>query len=541
MRSSALASGLVLFAFAAVELITDAIGLVSLETMGHVATWRDALLQSWPGTIVLAAALVCHIVATLFFVTRRVSFRIKWSDAVEILSGVLLPLLLLPTLVDTRGAAILFGVTDDTLYRLAKLWPEHAAFYVVLIVLLWGHGCLGLHQWLRPGPRYARFAPVLGVLALALPIAAVAGLIASARVVSVLVADEHFAAQIRAAGHWPSSEAETTLWHLRLIVASGYGVILIAAVALLITRFLRIVVAPKIDVIYVNGPTLKAAVGPTLLEMSQMARVPHADLCGGRGRCTACRVRIEQGSASLPPASAAESAMLGSADPQLRLACQIRPTAALTVTRLADSGHAPGTATEPEMETATGVERLVAALSIRLQDHATLARTRAAYDAIFLLNQFLDAAHTAISANGGWVARMTGGGIVAVFGRDSELPVACRAALAASAAMDIALDRLNERFADELGRPVAAAMGLSTGPAYFGRVGAGPSKTLIAIGAAIDGASDLAWQAELRAKQLLVDPAVFHRAGVDASALEMLPLTAEKDVFAGTRARLLQT
>lgn len=540
MRLAALSTGLILFALAFVELATDAIGLVSLEAMGQVATWRDALLQSWPGTILLTAALACHIAATLFLVTRRVSFRIKWSDGVETLSGVLLPLLLLPTLIDTRGAAILFGVTDDTLYRLAKLWPEHAAFYVILIILLWGHGCLGLHQWLKPDPRYARFAPVLGVLALALPIAAVAGLIASARVVSVLVADESFAAQIRAAGRWPSGEAETTLWRMRLIAAGSYGVVLIGAIILLITRFLRVVVAPKIDIIYVNGPTLKAAVGPTLLEISQMAKVPHADLCGGRGRCTACKVRIEQGSASLPPASASESAMLGSDDPRLRLACQIRPTAALTVTRLNEIAHAPAAAIEPETDAASGIERPVAALCIQLEDHVTLARTRAAYDAIFLLNEFLDAAHAAISAHGGWIARLTGGGVVAVFGRDSELAAACRAALAASAAMDIALDRLNERFAAELGRPIAVAMGLTLGPAYFGRVGAGPSKTLIAIGAAIDGASDLARQAELRARQLLVDPSVFHRAGVDASALEMLSLAAGSDVFAGTRARLLQ-
>lgn len=536
MRLSALASGLILFAFAAIELVTDAIGLVSLETMGHVAEWRDALLQSWAGTIILAAALACHIGATLFFVARRVSFRIKWSDGAEILSGVLVPFLLLPTLVDTRGAAILFGVTDDTLYRLAKLWPEHAASYVVLVMLLWGHGCLGLHQWLKAGPRYIRFAPILGVLALALPIAAVAGLIASARIVSVLVADETFAAQIRTTGHWPSSEAETTLWHFRLIAACGYGVVLIAAIGLLVTRFLRVVVAPKIDVIFVNGPALKAAIGPTLLEISQMAKVPLADACGGRGRCTACSVRIEQGSASLPAATPAEMAMLGTADPQLRLACQIRPTAALTVTRLTQIGHA--VTTEPDMD-AAGTERQVAALCIQLQDHATLTRSRAAYDAIFLLNQFLDAAHDAVTTHDGWVVRMTGGGIVAVFGRASELVAACRSAISASAAMDLALDRLNERFADELGRPVAAAMGVTIGPAYLGRVGAGPSKTLTAIGAAVDQASDLARQAELRGKQLLADPAILHRAGVDASPFEMLSLTAGTDVFAVIQARLV--
>jgi adenylate cyclase len=538
-RLTALASGLLLFAFATLELLTDAIGLVSLETMGHVAEWRDALIQSWPGTAILSVALISHIGTTLYFVARRATARMSWSDGAEILSGLLVPLLLLPCLVDTRGAGILFGVADDTLYRLAKLWPEHAYFYVTLILLLWGHGCMGIHQWLKPKPSYASFAPVLGVIALALPIAAIAGLIASARVVGVLIADQSFAAQIREAGHWPSAAAETTLWRVRLIALGAYGAVLLAATGVMVARILRIVVAPKIDVTYVNGPTLKASIGPSLLEISRISDVPHADGCGGRGRCTACSVRVEQGASSLPPPTAAELAMLGSADPQIRLACQIRPAAALTVTRLAHTANAG--AAEPDVE-AAGIERQVATLCIQLQDHATLARTRAAYDAIFLLNEFLDAAYEAVSAHGGWVVRMTGGGIVAVFGRDSEAPAACRSAVAASAAMDVALDRLNEKFAAELGRPVAAAMGLVLGPAYLGRVGAGPMKTLTAIGPAVDSAVDLARQAELRQTQLLSEPTVFHRSGIDAAAFAVVSLTegaSTREVFATGQARLV--
>ncbi|MDU6749452.1 MAG: cupin domain-containing protein [Bradyrhizobium sp.] len=144
-----------------------------------------------------------------------------------------------------------------------------------------------------------------------------------------------------------------------------------------------------------------------------------------------------------------------------------------------------------------------------------LTRSRAAYDAIFLLNAFLDAAHDAVSSHGGWIAGMTGGGIIAVFGRDGELAAACRAAVAASAVMDVALDRLNERFAAELGGPVKAAMGLACGPAYIGRIGAGPAKPLTAVGVAIDVASDLAAQAERRGTQLLADPTIFRHAGVE--------------------------
>ena len=41
-RLTALASGLVLFGFAVMELCNDAIGLISLEVMGEIAAWRMA-------------------------------------------------------------------------------------------------------------------------------------------------------------------------------------------------------------------------------------------------------------------------------------------------------------------------------------------------------------------------------------------------------------------------------------------------------------------------------------------------------------------
>jgi adenylate cyclase len=537
-RLVALASGLVLLAFAAAELCDNAIGLVSLEAMGNIAEWQAALIHSWLGTAILSVAIVSHTVTTLWFVARRATPRMSLPDATLIVSGILVPLLLLPYVVDTSGANVLFGVADDTLYRLAGLWPAHSYFYVALIVLLWGHGCLGFHQWLKRRPGYLTLAPVLAVAALALPIAAIAGLVASARVVSVLMADQSFADQVRVATRWPSSEAEATLRRLRLIAMAAYGILLLAFAAALAARLLRIVVAPKIDVTYVNGPTLKASIGPTLLEISQIHAVPHADACGGRGRCTACSVRIEQGATSLPSRTAAERAMLGPGDQLIRLACQIRPTAELTVTRLAPTAGA--VAADPELDTA-GIERKVVALHVQLQDHATLARTRAAYDAIFLLNEFLDAAYASVAAHDGWVVRMTGSGIVAVFGRDGSIAAACQAAVAASAGIDVALDRLNEKFAAELGRPIAAAMGLAVGQAYLGRVGAGPLKTLTAIGPVIDAAGGLARQAELRGIQLISDPAVFHTAGIEAAAFELISLTegsASRDAFATAHARL---
>ena len=538
VRRVALTSGLLLFACVAVELCNAAIGLVSLEAMGNLAAWRSAVIPPRIGALIFTIVILAHIATTVWCTVFRSTLHMPALDAVAILSGIFVPFLLLPYLVDTVAAGVLFGVSDDTLYRLAKLWPEHAFIYTALLVLLWAHGCLGIHLAMRLKPYYGRYSSALAFMMIALPIAAFAGIIASARVVGVLMADEALAGQVRTATNWPSADTENSLSRVRLIVISGYGAVLLLAAAALVTRFLRIVVAPKIDVSYVGGPTLKVAVGPTLLEMSQIKGIAHANACGGRGRCTSCSVRIEHAAERLPGRNASEVAMVGQQDETIRLACQIRPTAALTVSLLATPEAAMA---EPNLDI-SGVNRELVVLCVALRDHAALVRQQAAYDAIFLLNEFLDAAHAAIAAHDGWtLGTIIGNRLVAVFGRGTSTSAACEAAVAASADIDVALDRLNERFAAELGRPIDVAMGLALGPTYLGRVGWGPSKAMTAIGPAVDMACALAQQAEQRGNQLLTDRAILERARIDTGPFELVPLatgTGNHNAVAIDRARI---
>ena len=66
-----LASGLVLFAFAASHFLNHALGLVGLEVMHQAQALRTAVTRSLPGTIVLPPALVIHISAGLYKLARR--------------------------------------------------------------------------------------------------------------------------------------------------------------------------------------------------------------------------------------------------------------------------------------------------------------------------------------------------------------------------------------------------------------------------------------------------------------------------------------
>src|SRR5204863_49521 len=62
---------------------------------------------------------------------------------------------------------------------------------------------------------------------------------------------------------------------------------------------------------------------------------PHASVCGGRARCSTCRVRIVSDRGALPSPSGREAFVLArvgaGANPAIRLACQLRPHADVAV------------------------------------------------------------------------------------------------------------------------------------------------------------------------------------------------------------------
>ena len=68
--------------------------------------------------------------------------------------------------------------------------------------------------------------------------------------------------------------------------------------------------------------------GLSVLEASLRNKIPHASVCGGRARCSTCRIRVVGDRSALPPPSGREAfvlARVGAAIPSIRLACQLRP------------------------------------------------------------------------------------------------------------------------------------------------------------------------------------------------------------------------
>jgi adenylate cyclase len=247
----------------------------------------------------------------------------------------------------------------------------------------------------------------------------------------------------------------------------------------------------RLSIVYVGGPTIAVSAGPTLLEISRAHRVPHLSVCGGKARCSTCRVRILEGGDSLGAPNEAENRLLRriGAPSDVRLACQIRPEGALTVARLLKpESHAAGAPGDVE---AAGVDREAAILFVDIRGFARLSQAKLAYDVVYILNSFFAGVGRSIEAAGGRVDKYIGDGLMAVFEHPQGLGGAARGAMEAVLAIDRELVDINRRLAEEIAEPLRLAMGLHGGRLVIGRIGWGAAAAPTVIGPAVNVASRL--------------------------------------------------
>src|SRR5262245_7198609 len=193
-----LASGLVLFTFAATHFLNHALGLVSLDAMQAMQAWRKVVTRSWIGSGLLLAAFLIHILLALYKISRRLTWKLPLWEAAQILSGLCIPLFLITHVVYNRGAATLAGTDDTYTYELGNIWPRQAWEHAGLLLVVWAHGCIGMHYWLSLASWYGRVRPVLFALAVALPVSGLAGF---------TVAGREVAARLEAPGAWERLQA----------------------------------------------------------------------------------------------------------------------------------------------------------------------------------------------------------------------------------------------------------------------------------------------------------------------------------------------
>ncbi|WP_119153403.1 adenylate/guanylate cyclase domain-containing protein [Caldimonas tepidiphila] len=513
-RSLRWTTGLVLLSYVGTHLANHALGLVSLPA---AEAGREVFLAVWrslPGTIAFYGALLLHLGLAIDALLGRFTLRMPFTEAVRLLLGFAVPLLLANHFVYTRLAHELHAYPDPYARIVAGLWARDGGTrQLLLMAIAWTHGCLGLHLALRHRPGYRRRFHWVFCAMLLLPLLAALGFVSMARELED-PRTVHPVLPPLAAGQRQRLDATTdglllgfaALGASVLLVRGAHGWWLRGRGALVRIRYPdRVVTVPR---------------GWSVLEASRAHGLPHLSLCGGRARCSTCRVQVDAPHHACNPVSDEERRTLDrvGAGPGVRLACQLRPVADIEVTPLLPARAADDPL--PALQT----EQAIAILFIDLRRWTGLAEQHAPHDLVYLLDRYFDAVGAAVRDSGGVANQFVGDSVMAIFGLRSGLPAACRQALDAAARIARRLDALGERLEGEFGHRLDFGIGIHCGSAVVAEVGWRDTRTLSAVGDAVNTASRLQELTKRFGVRFVVSAEAARLAGLDTAGVAAEPV-----------------
>jgi adenylate cyclase len=304
-RRVRLGSGLLLLLFVAGHLCNLARGLVSVDAMER---WRGVLLTPWQtglGQSLLLAAAIVHAGLGLASLASRHSVAMSRTDWVQLLLGLATPPLLVNHVVGLQVTSDLVARFDaDYGYVLAVYWryaPLFALQQLLVVVIIWAHGAIGLYSTLVLKRAWPRLAPIVVPILFAIPILALLGFArAGEAVLARLARDEVWRALVEH-NLQIIQQMRQRLDAIESGVFLMYGIAVAVAVGLLIANILRRR-RSRVVVSYDGGLTAVGRVGMSVLEVSRANHIPHASVCGGRARCGTCRIIVSADADLDPPA-----------------------------------------------------------------------------------------------------------------------------------------------------------------------------------------------------------------------------------------------
>ena len=520
VRQIRLWTGLVLFTYLTTHFLNHALGLVSLEAMAAGQDWFVLVWRSLPGTIALYGSFSIHNLLALWALYRRRTLRMPAWEASQLTLGLLVPPLLVWHVVATRLAHEVAGTQTSYTFVVLALWqlnPIAGLRQVVVLAVAWIHGCIGLHFWLRLRPWYPRVARTIYSGFLLVPVLALLGFATAGQEVGRRAREPGFVQTVIREARLPSPAQRAVLGQVaRAIFWGDLGAIALVLAARAVREHSRR--RQGVRIAYPGGREILVPGGFTILEASRAAGIPHASVCGGRGRCSTCRVRVIRGEEHLPAATADELRVLGrvGAPAHVRLACQVRPRRDLAVVPLVPAGAGPAEALPSGHR--DGEELTIAVLFADLRGFTRLAERKLPYDVVFILNRYFEAVGGAITDAGGIVNQFTGDGVMALFGVDGGGPEeGSRQAVRAAAAMVARVQELSRTLADDLDTALRLGIGIHTGPTVVGQMGYASTTYLTAVGDTVHVAARLEALTKDYACELVLSEEVAVRAGLDVS------------------------
>jgi adenylate cyclase len=539
IRRLRLITGLVLALFVTLHFFNHAAGLLSLDAMEAVRKTVTLLWHNPIGAFLLYASLLTHFLLALWSLYQRSNLRLKPWEAIQLGFGLLMLPLAAAHIIGTRARLELLNIDVTYPQIVTILWqnPAGTAKQILLMAIVWGHMVVGLHFWLRLKKWYPTAQPYLFLGATLLPTLALMGFVRAGLAVDAADAQPGWTAAIFGALKPSDPSLAETHAMLEPIALTVMAALLIAV---LIARQIRRAVRTRIGAYRLRMPSgaqVTASVGTTMLEAIRAAGIPHASVCGGRGRCTTCRVRISDGGQALPTPNETEALALRriEAPENVRLACQTRPRRDTSIVPLL-----PPTATAQaarQLGSVQGQEQAAVVMFLDLRDSTALGERLLPYDTVFILNQFFAEMSAGLRETAGHYAQFNGDGLMAIYGLQTGVEAGCREALEGAVALHKRLAQLNETLGTELGQSLRMGIGIHCGEAIVGTMGPPDAPTLTAVGDNVNIAARLEALTKTYECSVVVSRTVADTSGLDLNrfALHKAPIRGrdkELEIFA---------
>ena len=241
-----------------------------------------------------------------------------------------------------------------------------------------------------------------------------------------------------------------------------------------------------------DNVTFEVAGGETLLEAALRSGVPMAHACGGRGKCSTCRVWVLDGLEACPARTETEAVLADKLrlTEEVRLACQLKPVGDIRLRRLVldDTDLAMSNQLDRSVVTQSGQARDIVVFFSDVAGFTSISEALSPYDVMYLLNRYFAHAGQIVEANGGYIDKFVGDGLMAIFGLDDQPDAAIRAVNAALQTLD-AVDRMKPFFSSMYNVDFDIRIGLHRGEAVICSLGSIGHERLTAIGDVVNVAS----------------------------------------------------
>jgi adenylate cyclase len=517
--------GAVLFSYLVSHFLNHALGNISLDALEIGVYYHANFWQFPPVGIAFYGSAAVHSGLGIWALYERRQFRWKAVEPLQLVLGLSIPALVVTHVVGLRLGEALYGLQKHYPQVFYAYWvaaPYKMWLMYLVLIVAWVHGCVGLYFWLRMKTFFKRAAPLLFAAAILVPTLSMLGLYQGGREIVAESVDPEWASENLTRRQVGSADQQAVLEDVSEYFLIGYAALLALALA---ARGLRAVMerrAGMINLSYGNGRTVRVPKGLSVLEASLRYNVPHASVCGGRARCSTCRIRVIGDCSALPEPSGREAFVLNrvgaGADPSIRLACQLRPAADLSFFQifLPQTATAHATPTSPYR---IGQERYLVSMFVDMRGSTKLAEKRLPFDTVFIVNRFLGAVSQAVIECGGQPNQFVGDGQLALFGLGCNPKTACRQALRAAATIAVKIDELNQFLSHDLHEPIRFGIGLHGGEVIIGDIGYRDHMVFTALGDAVNVAARLQDMTKTLGCEVVLSDEVRGTADIAADAL----------------------